>query len=103
MPVIKEPTWTWEVPWYLFFGGMAGASAPLSLGASLRGNRALARSASLVALLGAGVSPLLLVADLGRPARFLNMLRVFKVTSPMSMGSWILSGLWPGRRARRRA
>ena len=95
MPVIKEPTWEWEVPWYLYFGGMAGASFPLSLAASLRGNRALARSAALVALGGASISPLLLVADLGRPERFLHMLRVFKITSPMSMGSWILSGFGP--------
>src|SRR4029077_8295803 len=34
--------------------------------------------------------PPLLSSDLGRPERFLNMLRVFKVTSPMSVGSWIL-------------
>jgi hypothetical protein len=95
MPIIKEPTWTWEIPWYLFVGGMAGASAPLALGASLRGNRPLARSASAVALGGAAVSPLLLVSDLGRPERFLNMLRVFKPTSPMNMGSWILSSFGP--------
>lgn len=94
-PIIKEPTWTWEVPWYLYFGGMAGASFPLSLGASLRGNAALARSASLVALGGAAISPVLLISDLGRPERFLNMLRVFKVSSPMNMGSWILSGFGP--------
>ena len=31
------------------------------------------------------------MSDLGRPERFLNMLRMFKVTSPMSMGSWILT------------
>jgi formate-dependent nitrite reductase membrane component NrfD len=95
MPVIKQPTWTWEVPWYLYFGGMAGAAFPLSLAASLRDNRPLARSASLVALGGASISPVLLIADLGRPARFLNMLRVLKVTSPMSMGSWILTGFGP--------
>jgi hypothetical protein len=38
------------------------------------------------------LSPALLTSDLGRPARFVNMLRMFKVTSPMSVGSWILSG-----------
>jgi hypothetical protein len=36
------------------------------------------------------VSPALLIADLGMPSRFLNMLRVFKIQSPMSMGSWTL-------------
>ena len=95
MPVLQQPTWEWEVPWYLFFGGMAGAAAPLALGASLRGNRRLARSAAAVALGGASVSPALLIADLGRPERFLNMLRVFRPTSPMSMGSWILASFGP--------
>jgi formate-dependent nitrite reductase membrane component NrfD len=91
-PVLKEPEWTWEVPWYLFFGGLAGASSVLAGVAALRGNERLARSGRLVAGLGAVVSPPLLIADLGRPKRFLNMLRVFKPTSAMSVGSWILAG-----------
>jgi hypothetical protein len=95
MPVLKAPVWTWEVPVYFFAGGMAGASAPLALAASLQGNRGLARAASAVALAGVAVSPPLLVADLGRPSRFLNMLRMFKVTSPMSVGAWILSAFAP--------
>jgi hypothetical protein len=95
LPVLNGPVWTWEVPVYFFAGGMAGASAPLALAASLRGNDRLARAASIVALAGVAVSPPLLVADLGRPARFLNMLRMFKVTSPMSVGAWILSAFAP--------
>jgi hypothetical protein len=94
-PVLKRPVWTWEVPVYFFVGGMAGASAPLALAASVQGNRRLARAASAVAVGGAAVSPALLIADLGRPERFLNMLRVFKPTSPMSVGSWILAGFGP--------
>jgi hypothetical protein len=90
-PVLKEPVWTWEVPCYFFAGGMAGAAAPLALTAELRGDRGLARRAWLVALAGVGVSPMLLISDLGRPERFHHMLRVFKPTSPMNMGSWILS------------
>ena len=90
-PVIKQPVWRAEIPWYLFAGGMAGASAGLACVSELRGSRVLARRAWAVALAGVGVSPALLVADLGRPARFLNMLRVFKVTSPMSVGSWVLA------------
>lgn len=89
--VIKEPTWTWEVPWYLFLGGLSGASSLLSLAARLRGDEELARRALWVALGGATVSPVLLILDLGRPERFYNMLRVFKPTSPMSLGTWILS------------
>jgi formate-dependent nitrite reductase membrane component NrfD len=91
-PIIKEPVWSPEIAWYLFVGGLAGASAPMAWLAEARGNRRLARRAWLVALLGAVVSPVLLIKDLGRPERFLNMLRLLKVTSPMSMGSWVLSG-----------
>ena len=90
-PVIASPTWTWEISAYFFVGGLAGAAAPLAFGARLAGSDALARRAVLVALAGAGVSPALLISDLGRPGRFFNMLRVFKVTSPMSVGTWVLS------------
>jgi hypothetical protein len=90
-PVLKEPTWTWEIPWYFFFGGLAGASSVLSLSARVAGNDALARRALLVAMGGATVSPVLLLMDLGRPERFYNMLRVVKPTSPMSLGTWVLS------------
>ncbi len=90
-PVLKEPTWTWEIPWYFFFGGLAGASSVLSLSARIAGNDALARRALLVSLGGATVSPGLLIMDLGRPERFYNMLRVVKPTSPMSLGTWVLS------------
>jgi polysulfide reductase-like protein len=89
--VLKEPVWTWEIPWYFFAGGFAGASSSLALVARLAGNDRLARRALLAALGGAAVSPPLLIADLGRPGRFYNMLRVFKPTSPMSMGTWILT------------
>lgn len=90
-PVIKEPTWTPEVPFYFFFGGMAGASAGLSFAARLRGNGRLARVALGNAMAGIAVSPPLLIADLGVRTRFFNMLRVFKPTSPMSIGSWVLT------------
>ncbi|MGX6449997.1 NrfD/PsrC family molybdoenzyme membrane anchor subunit, partial [Patulibacter sp. S7RM1-6] len=91
--VVKTPVWTWEVPWYFFTGGLGGASAMLAGGARLAGNHRLGQSASAVALVATAVSPVLLIMDLGRPARFLNMLRVFKVTSPMSVGTWGLSVL----------
>ena len=90
-PIIAEPTWTWEIPFYFFFGGMAGAAAPYALLAELRGEDDIVRRAWIVALLGTVVSPALLVSDLGRPTRFYHMLRVFKVTSPMSVGSWVLA------------
>ena len=91
-PVIKEPVWSWEIPVYFFTGGMAGASAGLAYLSELRDNDVLARRAWGVSLAAIMVSPALLTSDLGVPLRFLNMLRMFKVTSPMSVGSWILSG-----------
>jgi len=90
-PILKRPVWTWEVPVYFFVGGLAGASALLGLVADLAGERTLARNARIAAAAGATVSPLLLISDLGRPERFANMLRVFRPTSPMSVGSWTLA------------
>jgi hypothetical protein len=90
-PVLKEPVWTWEIPCYFYTGGMAGASAGLAYLTETRGNDVLARRAWGTALAGVAISPVLLASDLGKPSRFLNMLRMLKVTSPMSVGSWILS------------
>lgn len=94
-PVIKPPVWTWEIPWYLFAGGMAGASSVVAVAADAIGDRGLARAARRIAGAGAVVSPVLLISDLGRPSRFHHMLRVLKPTSPMSVGSWILAGYGP--------
>jgi formate-dependent nitrite reductase membrane component NrfD len=90
-PIVKPPVWTWEVPLYFFVGGASGMSA-LIAAASLIGNTSLelAETALWIALLGSLISPVLLILDLGRPTRFLNMLRVFKLRSPMSVGAWTL-------------
>ena len=111
-PVIKAPVWIWSIAAYLFVGGAAGASAALGSAAQAidpRGLRGLILRAHAVSAIGDVLSAGLLIHDLGRPARFLNMLRVFRPTSPMSMGSWILTGsgaastlaliLWPQRGA----
>jgi Polysulphide reductase, NrfD len=90
-PVLKEPVWKPEIPFYFYSGGLAGASAGLAALSELEGNPALARRAWAIALAGSAASPALLIADLGVPSRFVNMLRVVKLTSPMSMGSWILT------------
>ena len=90
--IIKTPTWkTPDVPLYLFLGGLAGASAVLAEGAALTGNAPLERVARMAAASGAGIGTVFLIHDLGRPTRFLNMFRVFKVTSPLSVGSYILA------------
>jgi len=95
-PVLKEPVWkTPDVPGYLFLGGLAGASSALAASAQLAGNQDLSRVAKTAAAGAISLSAVALVHDLGRPARFLNMLRVFKVTSPMSVGSWLLAAYGP--------
>jgi hypothetical protein len=89
-PVLKPPVWKPEIPFYLFSGGLGGASAGLAFLAGAGGNDELARRAWGVAIGGIGASPVLLISDLGRPKRFFNMLRLVKVTSPMNVGSWLL-------------
>jgi formate-dependent nitrite reductase membrane component NrfD len=91
-PILKKPTWkNPDVPLYLWAGGMAGSSAVAAAFGEATGRRMLRRGGRLVAAAGATVGTAALIHDLGRPARFLNMLRVIKPTSPLSIGSWILS------------
>lgn len=88
----------WEAPaigGYLFLGGLAGASSAIAAGAELTGRPDLARPLRYTALVAISGSTAALIYDLGRPERFLNMLRVFKPSSPMSVGSWILLGYGP--------
>jgi hypothetical protein len=94
-PVVKETVWGPDIPSYLFLGGLAGASSALAAGAHLTGKAELARAAKAGAAGAISLSMVALVHDLGRPARFINMLRVLKVTSPMSVGTWIVSGYTP--------
>ncbi len=89
-PILKQPTWTWEIPTYFFTGGLAGASSVLSTAAKLSGHETLARRSLYIGAVADLVSPALLISDLGRPERFHHMMRVVKVTSPMNVGSWIL-------------
>src|SRR5436853_36758 len=81
-----------DVAGYLFFGGLAGASSVLAASAQRSGHRELARVAKVSALGAISLSAAALVHDLGRPGRFTHMLRVFKPSSPMSVGSWLLAG-----------
>ena len=90
-PVLKAPTWHWEIIWYFFFGGLAAGCYVIASIAALFGSRedrAVARAGYYLSLLSLVPCPLLLIKDLGRPGRFLHMLRIFKVKSPMSMGTW---------------
>jgi formate-dependent nitrite reductase membrane component NrfD len=93
--VLKETVWGPDIPSYLFLGGLAGASSTLAAAAQLSRRPELARAAKAGAAGAISLSMVALVHDLGRPARFINMLRVLKVTSPMSVGTWILSAYTP--------
>lgn len=90
-PVVRPPVWTWEIPIYFFVGGLGGMSAVIALAALLVHHFDVARTAMWVAAVAVVLSPVLLILDLGRPHLFINMLRVFKPQSPMSMGAWILT------------
>ena len=100
IPLLKEPAWTWEIPLYFFVGGAAGAAAVVGSIASYTGaDRKIVRDARWLAAAGSVLSPALLIADLGKPSRFLNMLRVFKPQSAMSVGVWTLVGFSAGASA----
>lgn len=91
LPLLKSPVWTWEIPAYFFVGGVAGSAAVVGAIAHAAGaDPQLVRDARWLAAAGGAASPALLISDLGRPERFLNMLRVFKIQSPMSVGAWTL-------------
>lgn len=93
-PAIKASHWGWLIAGYYFAGGLAGGAQVIATVADLTGaerNRAIVRAARYIALAGMLASPPLLIADLHTPARFYNMLRIVRPTSPMSLGSWVLS------------
>jgi formate-dependent nitrite reductase membrane component NrfD len=97
-PVIKSPVWIWSVPAYFYVGGVAGAAMVLALAGEIFGGRKLRRfeeRCRWIGAIGGGIGTALLIHDLGRPARFLFMLRVFRPTSPMSVGSWVLAAATP--------
>jgi hypothetical protein len=90
-PVMKPAVWTWEVPLYFWFGGIAAGSSFVALACDLARDESSAATARKVALGALAPCPVLLIADLGRPARFVYMLRIVKPRSPMSMGTWCLT------------
>ena len=94
-PVLKASPWTEDIPAYLFLGGLAAGSSLLGAGADLTGRPSMRRNGRLAALAALTGSFYFLVHDLGKPSRFYNMLRVAKHTSPMSVGTWVLTAYGP--------
>ena len=94
-PVLKAPVWKDDIAYYFFLGGLSAGASLLGAGADLTGRPALRRGTRLAALGSLAAGAGFLVKDLGRPERFLNMLRVLKPTSPMSVGTWVLTAYGP--------
>jgi formate-dependent nitrite reductase membrane component NrfD len=94
-PVVKASPWEHDIPAYLFLGGIAAGSSLLAAGADLTDRPAMRRTGRLGALVTLTLSLVALVKDLGRPERFHHMLRVAKPTSPMSVGTWLLTTYGP--------
>jgi formate-dependent nitrite reductase membrane component NrfD len=95
IPLLQKPVWTDEIGVYFFLGGLSAGSYILARVAERVGGpryRAVTRAGTAVAVLALLPCPPLLIADLGDPTRFHHMLRVFKPRSPMSLGSWVLTG-----------
>jgi formate-dependent nitrite reductase membrane component NrfD len=94
LPVLKEPVWIWSVPAYFYLAGMAGAAGLMEAVARVVAPSEMAglrRRCRLLGSAGTLAGAALLVIDLGRPGRFLNMLRVLRPSSPMSVGAWVVS------------
>jgi hypothetical protein len=94
-PILKPPPWEDDIAYYFFLGGLSAGASLLAAGADLTGRPALRRGTRVGALGALVAGSFFLIRDLGRPERFLNMLRVFKPTSPMSVGTWILAAYGP--------
>ncbi|MBA3532033.1 MAG: polysulfide reductase NrfD [Ardenticatenales bacterium] len=93
-PVIHKPHWKWLIIFYFYLGGISGASYFVAAIAEHFGGphgKPIARAGHYLSLAALIPSPFLLILDLGRPERFLNMLRVVKLASPMSVGTWGLT------------
>lgn len=98
IPMLNKPVWEWAIPLYYYLGGLSGASIALGAASQLFGRRESEPAATTcrwMGMCGASIGGVLLVYDLGRSSRFLNMLRVFRPTSPMNIGAWILAGTVP--------
>src|ERR671933_2700247 len=92
IPPIKPAHWAWEIWLYFWFGGIGAGAHLASVAGQLLGwkDKAFFRASRYTVLVTMIISPVLLILDLGRPERFLNMLRILKLRSPMSLGSWAL-------------
>ncbi|WP_119154662.1 NrfD/PsrC family molybdoenzyme membrane anchor subunit [Caldimonas tepidiphila] len=95
LPALKPSHWKWMVAVYIWLAGIAGAvqilgALVLMIAPDREAAAVVLRPARWGALAACAIGAVLLIADLKTPRRFLYMLRIFRRTSPMSIGSWVL-------------
>ncbi len=92
-PPIKPATWEWYIPIYFWLGGISAGAWLIAAAEDVagEGDRAVIGTARYIAVGSLLGGTGLLIADLGRPDRFLNMLRIVRPRSAMSLGSWGLT------------
>lgn len=92
-PAVKPPPYDWRISGYIFLAGLAGAGQIISTLADRGGpeQKPLVRNGRILGLVGTILGTPMLIADLKTPKRFYNMLRIFRPTSAMSIGSYILT------------
>jgi formate-dependent nitrite reductase membrane component NrfD len=94
-PLIKKADWKWQIILYFFLGGIACGSYLIATLAHLFGldkqDKNVVRTGRYLSFVCILISPILLIWDLGRPERFLHMLRILKLRSVMSIGTWAIS------------
>jgi protein NrfD len=94
LPAVKASHYRWPIAGYFFVGGLASAAQFIATVLDLLGSdedKSVIRTGRYLALLGSLISPILLIVDLETPKRWYNMLRIYRQTSPMSIGSWALT------------
>lgn len=93
---MTQPVWHWEIPVYLFLGGL---TAGLMIVGAILGRRAQASAATrllpFVAPVTLSLGMLALFLDLEQKLHVLHFYTSFRVTSPMSWGAWILVAVYP--------
>jgi protein NrfD len=94
MQAVKPTPFGWHVGVYLALSGLAGSSQIIAALAQRFGAarmRTVVHNGRYLAFAGAVLGPLLLMRDLKTPRRWYNMLRIFRKTSPMSIGTYVIS------------
>ena len=94
IPPLKPTVYKWETAAAFFFNSIAGGAQVLAVMTDLRDshqNRSVVRTGRYLAAAAGLLSTGLLISELHTRQRWFNMLRLFKKTSPMSIGIWSIT------------